>query len=88
MTNCELLKKYDTLGDCHNWIYVERKKTVARYIASFNFKGQIALTHSDPCLTIIVKERKFDSDYIIQRITNHFGDKCYYENGVVFETRI
>ena len=83
MTNCELLKKYDddTLKDCHNWIYVEYKKTCARYIASFNFKGQIALTHSDPCLTIIVKEQKFDSDYIIERITNHFGDKCYYENG-------
>ena len=88
MTNCELLKKYDTLEDCHNWIYVECKKTGARYIASFNSKGQIALTHSDPRLSIIVKEQKFESDYTIERITNHFGDKCYYENGVAFEARI
>lgn len=84
MTNCELFKKYDddTLNDCHNWIYVECKKTGARYIASFNSKGQIALSHSDPCLTIIVKEQKFDSNYIIERIKNHFGDKCHYEKEV------
>ena len=82
MTNCELLKKYDTLDDFHNWIYVECKKTGERYIASFNFKGQIALTNSDPYLTIIAQEKQFDSDYIIERITNHFGDKCYYEKEV------
>jgi len=83
MTNYELLRKYDALVECHNWIYVECKKTGERYIASFKFNAQIDLTHADHSQSIVIKDEEFDRDYIIRRITSHSGDKCYYEGGKI-----